>query len=392
MKLLKISPLLVAAFAVPSFADDGNAQACRAVYSETDQVLTVPCLEAQLDSSKQTFSYAVKLTLANTSPLELALTGVEERPQSATTECTARYDSNSGELALPCVDAVDATGARSELGNFVFYASTPNSPSVFSVRSSGQRMPRSRQGEAYDGNWDVPFLRQTDYGKAMGESACGPTSVAMLLRFYYPNSGIDMPEIYHSGTQTYQYRDQYYNGGPADGYKNVSWASGKTGTDYKLSQVTTDAYYIGEYAGMTQSYMLNYLESIWGIDTKVLYSIDDVYSAIQNGPLLGHVYGHGNSSWGHYLVIRGIDNMGTAIRTDDYIIVNDPYDVWNSSWDTSGNNKRIKYAEFFVSGARYGGRWFRDAVQLTPFDTAEQREYSLIVDTGPEKYQDLLWV
>ena len=55
-------------------------------------------------------------------------------------------------------------------------------------------------GNIYAGNWNVPYLCQLNY-QNIGESACGPTSVAMLLRFYFPNSGIDMPEVYHSGTQ-----------------------------------------------------------------------------------------------------------------------------------------------------------------------------------------------
>lgn len=52
--------------------------------------------------------------------------------------------------------------------------------------------------------------------------------------------------------------------------------------------------------------------------------------------LLGHVYAHGNSSWGHYVVIRGINENNTpADRTDDTIYINDPYGSWNSAWDTA---------------------------------------------------------
>src|SRR5690349_3341202 len=65
-------------------------------------------------------------------------------------------------------------------------------------------------------NANVPYLRQRDY-TGIGESACAPTALAMILRFYYPNSNIDVREIYHAGLQLYGYD------GPALGYRNLSW-------------------------------------------------------------------------------------------------------------------------------------------------------------------------
>jgi len=223
---------------------------------------------------------------------------------------------------------------------------------------------------AYDGNWDVPYLSQVsdDYAWThIRESACGPTSVAMLLRFYFPNSHIDMPEVYQAGTQTYTYH------GPAIGYRNISFASGKTGNDGGTNHVGASyrGNYSGNYSGMTLSAMEKYLQNIWGIRTKNLYSVDEVYTALRNGPLLGHVYAYGNSKWGHYIVIRGIDEKGTISRNDDMIYINDPYD----------ENNTLSYSEFFKKG-QHGNAWFRDAVQLTPNETAKQREYTVIVDTG----------
>ncbi|MBF0344785.1 MAG: VCBS repeat-containing protein [Nitrospirae bacterium] len=111
--------------------------------------------------------------------------------------------------------------------------------------------------------------------------------------------------------------------------------------------------------------------------------MDEVYNAIQQGPLLGHVYAHGNTDWGHYVVMRGIDQKGTPNdRSDDIIYINDPYDVWNSTWDTSGNNKAVKYKELFDRGARYGGKWFRDAVALSPNRSYTGRLNTVVVDTG----------
>ena len=233
-------------------------------------------------------------------------------------------------------------------------------------------------------NWGVPYISQKTYDSNMKESACGPTSVAMLLQFYFPNSGIDMPEVYHSGTQTY-----IYNSGPAMAYRNVSFASGDTG----LTIIDEDYrdYYSGTYSGMTLSYMQNYLSNIWDIDTTIIDE-DGVYDAINKGPILGHVYAHGNTNWGHYVVIRGIDQAETPDdRTDDTIYINDPYDVWNSSWDTGGENKEITYHQFFDpiegDGTRYGAAWFRDALSLSPNDNRNERKYTVIVDTGNNNYE-----
>lgn len=91
----------------------------------------------------------------------------------------------------------------------------------------------------------------------------------------------------------------------------------------------------------------------------------------------------GNENYGHYIVIRGIDEKGTpGDRTDDDIIINDPY-RWNSSYN--GNDKKLSYQEFFVK-ASGGKAWFRDAIQFTPVDTYDQREYAVLVDSGNNSF------
>lgn len=227
-------------------------------------------------------------------------------------------------------------------------------------------------------NANVPYLRQRDY-TGIGESACAPTSLAMLLRFYYPNSNIDVREIYHAGLQVYGYD------GPALGYRNLSWGSGYT-TDPGPSAIPSG--YSSYYSGLGSSYsrgnnaIQQYLLNVWGINSSAINTEAGLYAALANGPVVGHVWGHGNAAanWGHYLVIRGYDDKGTASHTDDVIYVNDPYDKWGS-WDTGGQNKQITYHDFFVSG-KYGAAWFRDAISLSPQDTNAQRQYTVIVDTG----------
>ena len=242
-------------------------------------------------------------------------------------------------------------------------------------------------------SWAVPFLKQKDYAN-IGESACGPTSVAMLLRYFYPNSGIDMPEIYHSGTQNYTYE------GPASGYKNVSIQLSDPGLGI-VDKAYRNNYNVASTA-MVIERMENYLLNTWGIDKSNL-SEDGVYAQIKNGPLLGRVWGHGyyrsdEDNWGHYLVIIGIDDRGTPSRSDDIIYVHDPYDVNWGSWDVkpdgsrfSGKNRAIPYSQFFGNSSKPCGSgrtcttpWFREARQLVlPFsETAEQRQGIMVVDSG----------
>lgn len=240
-------------------------------------------------------------------------------------------------------------------------------------------------------NWDVPYIRQRDYAN-IGESACGPTSVTMLLNYFYPNSHMRMPEVYHAGTQTYDYW------GPAQGYRNVGFATKDTGFG-ALSDIQYKTYFSPTYknnewwSGMELFAMKNYLSNILGFTINPPIGNNElnesqVYQAIQESPLLGHVWAHGRTDvWGHYLVIRGIDygEDNIPMTNDDTIFVNDPYD---NSWffgDTGGRNRAISYDDFFGSGAntKYRGRWFRGAIQLTPSESSIlERKYTVLVDTG----------
>ncbi|WP_438000362.1 C39 family peptidase [Sorangium sp. So ce185] len=222
---------------------------------------------------------------------------------------------------------------------------------------------------------DVPYLRQLDYA-GIGESACGPTSLAMILRYYYPTSFIDVPEIYHAGFQSYGYK------GPAVGYRNISWGAGVTADpgDTAIPAGYKDYYKRRGYSGALREAMVRYLNHVWGMQTTDLYSEDALYSALAAGPVIGHVYANGDSAAGHYLVILGIEDQGTPSRDDDAVIVNDPYDGWAGIAE-GGQGKAISHHDFFVRG-RDGSRWFRDAIQLFPNEPAEQRAYTVLVDTG----------
>ncbi len=246
-------------------------------------------------------------------------------------------------------------------------------------------------------NWGVPFISQKSYPNNMKESACGPTSVAMLLQYYYPNSQIDMPVIYHAGTQMYT-----YNSGPAIGYRNLSFVTnlGDTGID----EIAPDyQMYVGNQGDSRGNidYISSYLNNIWGIQNAgIALGENGVYEKIEEGPLLCRVYAHGNTVWGHFVVVKGIDNNDTpAYRGDDTIYIHDPYNNGWGSWDTDGQDKSIIYQDFFTDAQKRCGTdsngsplycyepWFRYAYQLTPQDSPIESLYSLIVDTGHNDFE-----
>ena len=218
--------------------------------------------------------------------------------------------------------------------------------------------------------WSVPFLKQKDY-TGIGESASAPTCVTMLLRYYYPNSLINVPEVYHAGTQQYTYES-----GPAELYRNVSYTNG----DQQPLPNAAIYYKGGDSSAAVDVNILTYLDKIWAIDAVGQLTMEGVYKEIEKGPLLVAVYAYGKKTLPHYMVIRGIDTKNTDSKYDDIIYVHDPYDNhWNERDKNlpavSGENKAIAFAEF-------SNRWFRYAYGLTPRDSEVQRAYSVVVDSG----------
>lgn len=215
-----------------------------------------------------------------------------------------------------------------------------------------------------NGNWNVPFLNQrsTNYDSSYKGAACGPTSMAMLLRFYYPNSNIDMPEIYNAGIQGY--------------YKDV--------VSNQYSPVYLGMTHFDKTERTKPSAGVNYLTPIWGLNVEKTrdWNIDDIYQKIKHSPLMVYVALGGNRKWGHFLILRGIDTRGTSNRTDDKIYVNDP----NNDWRETGNfgeNKIFTYDEFFGNNG-----WFKTAsrapyaISFSPKYPESEREYTVVVDNG----------
>jgi hypothetical protein len=246
--------------------------------------------------------------------------------------------------------------------------------------------------------WNVPYNSQKEYSVGgskvnaiplpIGASACAPTSFTMLLNFYYPNSYMNLPEVYQAGLQAYTFE------GKATDYKNVSFATNPDDSVLSYAHKNSVVGYSGNYSGASSPNIKNYSNQFWKLNLTELNE-DDVYEAIKRGPLLGSVYAHGfgiegcsgEKCWPHFIVIVGIDTKGTIERDDDTVIIHDPFDNWYPSVeiDSGGQNKGLSYNQFFVGGRGItagGNKWFRRAWGISPKLEFKTRVYSALVDSG----------
>jgi Peptidase_C39 like family len=230
---------------------------------------------------------------------------------------------------------------------------------------------------------DVPFISQRNGDAGTQESACAPTSIAMIVKYYFPNSALDLKDVYHSGTQNYVYS------GPLALYANVSNMPSSTLIDNWPKPSPECSFYntysnncsdAAIFTGSTNAAVNNYLTNTWGFTVQAANDAASVYAQLRAGrPLIGHVYALGNRSYGHYLVIRGYDDNNTPQNlSDDTIYVNDPYDTgWSRL--TSGRNRAISYNDFFVA-TQTGTPWFRDAYALIAPSNVADRANTVVVD------------
>lgn len=223
-------------------------------------------------------------------------------------------------------------------------------------------------------NYDVPYLRQLDYDD-INESACGPTSIAMILQYYYPNSGIDVPDVYHSGIQGYSYS------GPATGYKDVSFQSPNTGLDIVDEEFRKyyPEYFMpvnDRYSGLrSPDAAAQYLNNIWGGDSSVVYgSFQNAIDEIKVRPLILNI--NYSNTYGHYVVLRGYNDSGTPYDfSDDLFYVNDPYTKWTGHPD--GENREFDYVTLST--------WYnhkRRIITFNPTLDENQRQFTVVVDNN----------
>ncbi|HWR25133.1 MAG TPA: C39 family peptidase [Methanosarcina sp.] len=196
----------------------------------------------------------------------------------------------------------------------------------------------------------------------IGESACCPTSVAMLLNYHYPNIKITGHDVYHSGTQGYTYD------GPAVGYKNVSFARGDKGRNIVKKKFRS--YYRGSNSGHIIENGIQYLRNYWGGKSSIV-SFSDLSTEIEKGPVIVRIKLGGS----HYIVLRGyVEN--TAGGNEDFHVnnncffVNDPYPDWEGH--PNGNNREFSYSEL--------KSLYMTSFTFVPYSDKEHRQYTTLVD------------
>jgi squalene-hopene/tetraprenyl-beta-curcumene cyclase len=237
-------------------------------------------------------------------------------------------------------------------------------------------------GKVY--NYDVPYISQIDYPE-WGQSACGPTSIAMILKYWYPNSLIDVPEVYHAATQDNKYYKDGNTGAPLPGYYNVGYATHVwqgTVPDTKTDRVPEKfrEFHKGDYSGMSSEYAVTYLKNIWdGLVSKKSQTMENIINEIIYRPVILNV----NEGWGgHFVVLRGYNDE------ENSFYINDPYPPYADggagpfdTTTTSANNRKIDSEKL--------SEWVSGRKMITfQLDSDEVDPYTVIVDNGIANWGD----
>lgn len=353
-------------------------EACQPVYNPEQETLDIPCV--QVGTAEKTMaSYNVQLKHHDG---RLSAQSIQPTEIASESSCVASYNLDDNSMYVPCISVKGDTNPNNSFEIALSNISTDEGNIQFSLTDLGNfatNLPeenestRRKIGDAYNGKWNVPHVYQRNYPNIKG-SACGPSSVAMLLKFYYPNSNIDMPEIYHGGTQDYTYH------GDAIGYRNIGLNRDAGDTKFDKVAQKYRSSFSASFTGMNITSMQNYLTSIWGIFTNppttsppyakfepTFTTFAKMKEYIAQGPLLTNVYWRGDKRYGHYIVVTGVDK--------NYVYISDP-DYPNYPNNTDSKYNRVPVSEFQT-------KWFKGrGLLLRPQETRAQAEYTVVVDSG----------
>jgi hypothetical protein len=237
----------------------------------------------------------------------------------------------------------------------------------------------SAQGSAKAISYSVPYMAQISSNGYVGfsdwgQSACGPTSIAMVLRYYFPNAGITAAEVYAGATQTLVYR------GPTAGYRNVGFPGSTwpgTVANTGLDNVPNEfkQYFSGSDDGMDPSYAAKYLMHTYGGNAQVLYpSVAGLITELANGPFVLNVNerNRDGKQWGgHYIVLTGYDPSTSTFS------VNDPFPPFAAYYGNSPQNEKVSLATLTS--------WYQGRILVYRPDTSlsvNGRLYTTFVDGG----------
>jgi hypothetical protein len=202
-------------------------------------------------------------------------------------------------------------------------------------------------------------------GKTIGNAACSDCALTMMMDYFYLNGNA-------STISTYPFtKDVPAYDGPISNYSNTVGPASVTCLNRLLSMF--------EVNGVS--------------DNSAITDTDAILSLLENQPLLFSVYavyksdGSLLSDSGHFMVLSGWKNNGTPTKSDDTLLVNDPYSAWESNFN--GQNREIPFCDLFIqredcTNVAHAGVYykFRRAFNFNFTDKPEERQYSTVVTSG----------
>jgi len=217
--------------------------------------------------------------------------------------------------------------------------------------------------------WNIPYLSQMDY--CVDYCACGPTSLAMVLEYYYEHNSenIDGETIYKNGVMGGNNTDRLLNSYEFHATCGVSASS-------CYSKGTTFGYIaaLAKYVKLNQT--IHDGNSIIGLDCSVKSGSGVTESEFEsnlkkwiiNGPI---VISTKLISGGHFVVIKGITETGM-------FVVNDPYgnprksNYYNCN-HLSGENIELEYGkDYTILNGAPGGSIFLVGSGAIVFSCSEE--------------------
>ncbi|MBF0452274.1 MAG: hypothetical protein HQK75_16350 [Candidatus Magnetomorum sp.] len=244
-----------------------------------------------------------------------------------------------------------------------------------------------QQCMAAEYTYSVIYMGQDSHEEAysISRSSNLPACIAMILRYHYRNSNINVLDVYRSGLLSYQYD------GPAFACKNVGFEPLDLGfeilDDDDKDNIGAGKYYSKRKSGYWSSaiYSLDevkqYLELWWGNVQAGTATFNSVVSEIKQRPVIIKV--KYNLQKDHFFLLKGYDDKDTEDVNDDTFYVYDTYRNWTTQkngdiWEIFSDGKgKFDYATLSSWYEASGNIRISFQTQLNK----NEKRHSYVIDT-----------